>query len=277
MDLCVPTCCHEDVRCLDVLLRSLKKFAGLSSCNLLVSHNSSDGLLRKMLVDTCESYRTKSLSIDFFEPRETVDSLQHGEAVNRLVARTTCRYVIIVDTDVIVVSPGWLDFCKRHIDQGCFIVGTPYHMPKGFWQGLFPNIWCSMLNGDALRSANIDMRTKHIYFNKKINKWVCLPPDRDCGWRLAHHALENNLSHVSLECKPLKELFRSPHPGGGVAKKTRRAESQLDALEVIGFAYPGTNNICCLHLNHAVRRPERVDEWVAHAKIVVDAYSSSSG
>lgn len=171
MDVCVATCCQKDVKCLDILLYSLEKFANLASCNLLVSHNSDDTSVREMLVDICNSHPTKSLNIDFFDPEETLDSLQHGEALNRLIASTTSDHVIFADADVILTSPNWLNFCKRYIeDQGCFIVGTPYVTISKIWQGWFPNLWCAMVDGKILRSAGLDMRTKHVQFDSaKIN------------------------------------------------------------------------------------------------------------
>lgn len=281
IDVCVHTCCRRDIECLGVFLYSLEKFADLASCNLLVSNNSSDAAVRKALVDICDSHPAASLHIDFFDTSETVDSNQHGEGLNRLFARSTSKYVIVADPDVIVTSPDWLDFCRRHIDQGCFIVGMPYVTPRRHWQGNFPTVWLDMLDGDALRSACLDMRTQHIRFDAKANRWKCFGPlARDMGWELAHHSFENSLDWISLKFMHNKRLAADMRSWHSVSSKmsTKGAGEWLQELGALEYAYPGTDKVCCVHLGEGglfgVGTP-RTDKWVVCAKMVVDMYAES--
>jgi len=287
-DVCVHTCCRRDIECLDVLLYSLEKFANLASCNLLVSSNSADMAIRKTLIGICESHPTRSLNIDFFNPNETVDSNQHGEALNRLFARTTSKHVIVADPDVIVTSPGWLDFCKQHINQGCFIVGMPYETPEIHWQNDFPTVWLDMLDGDALRSAHLDMRTQHVRPIRRRRKapfWRLSGRRgqyRDMGWELASHALKNGLDWISLTLASNRRLASDmrawTNPSVPKRRAIRRAGKWLREIHPIEFLYPGTNELCCAHLGngglYGVGTP-RTDKWVMCARMAVDMYAES--
>ncbi len=280
-DVCVHTCCRRDVECLGVFLYSLEKFADLASCNLLVSHNSSDPHARKLLETICQSHTTKSLHIDFFEPKETVDSNQHGEALNRLFARTTSRHVIVADPDIIVTSPGWLDFCKRYIDQGCFIVGMPYSIPSRHWQGRFPTVWLDMLNGDMLRSARLDMRTRCVRFDAESGYWKCFGRlSRDMGWELAKHAFENNLDWISLTLSRNNKLAADMRSWTShsvpLRRSRRRAGKWLRELSAMEFLYPGTDEMCSVHLGNGGLYgvgTSRSDRWIISAKMAVDMYA----
>jgi len=293
MDICVPTCCVGDVRCLDVLLRSLEVFADLASYDLLVSCNSGDQATRKLLTAVCAAHPARSLNIDFFEPKETHGSQQHGESLNRLFARTTSKHVIVADADVIVTSPEWLGFCKRHIDDGYFIVGTPYREPQLMWQGNFPNVWCTMIDGESLRTAKLDMRPwgdaaiedivgAHGYFRSSEK---C-----DTSWRMAEYGLKNGLKYLGLKYlsatgSELSRLLYVPPTAGATSRRNahnRRAKSariRMARLRAMEFAYPGTDDVCCAHLVRAIRscwnrrnrRRSRIDEWVFCANMVIDA------
>jgi hypothetical protein len=282
-----------DVRCLDVLLRSLEAFADLASCDLLASCNSGDPIVKKALMDVCRMHPAKSLSIDFFEPKETHGSQQHGEALNRLIARTTSKHVVVADADVIVTSPGWLDFCKRRIDEGCFIVGTPYREPRLMWQGDFPNVWCAMIDGDALRAAGLDMRpwgdaaTEDAGYFRSSEK--C-----DTSWRMAEHGLKNGLRYLPLSMTDSKlsgllwEWAATFQDTRG-RRRAKSAGSRMAHLRAMEFTYPGTGDVCCAHLFHAVRscwdrrfqrissRRGRVDEWVFCANVIIDAIKFREG
>lgn len=280
MDVCVATCCARDVRCLDILLYSLEKFADLASCNLLVTHNSADTSVREMLVRICESYHTTSLSIDFFDPKETVDSNQHAEALNRLIASTTSDHVIFADADVILTSSNWLSFCTQLVNQGCFIVGTQYPSHHLMWQGRFPNLWCAMLDGKALRSAKLDMRTTHTQFNTKKNKWVLSNVEknkaRDASWELADHAFRNKLDWISLSpgIGMLSTGMRSwTSPSAILQKRIGQAGKCLQKLRPREFKNPETGELFCAHLcNGALRGfgTSRSDQWISCAKVAVD-------
>ena len=294
MDICVPTCCMGDVRCLDVLLRSLGAFADLVSCNLLVSCNSGDQTVRKSLTDVCESHLARSLNIDFFEPKETHGSQQHGEALNRLFARTTSKHVVVADADIIVTSPRWLDFCKRHIDDGFFVVGTPYKEPQFMRQGDFPNVWCAMIDGNILRSAGLDMRP---WGDAAIEEaGACASEARkkcDTSWRMAEYGLKNRLKYLSFSATNSKlsgllcEWAAASRDAHG-RRRAKSAGSRMAHLRAMEFAYPETDDVCCAHLFHAVRscwnrrgnrllsRRSRVDEWILCANMVIDAVKAVS-
>lgn len=284
IDVCVHTYCRRDVECLDVFLYSLERFAGLAFCNILLSCGSSDPIVRKLLTEVCDSRPARSLNIDFFDPVETLDSNQHGEGLNRLFARTTSKYVVVADPDVMVVSPDWLGFCRRHIDLGCFIVGAPYEMPGEHWQGRFPTVWLDMLDGDELRSANLDMRTKHIHFDARANRWrLSGRKSRDMGWELAKHAFENELDWISLTLARDRRMASDMRSQGGFApvslqRARRRAGKWLQELNAIEFLYPETDELCCAHLIngglHGIGTP-RTDKWTACAKMVVDMYAEN--
>jgi hypothetical protein len=303
MDICVATCCLEDIKCLDILLRSLGAFGDLASCDLLVSHNSTKPHNHKMLAGVCRSHPTKSVNIDFFETKETQESQQHGEALNRLIARTTSKYVVAIDPDIIVTSPRWLDFCKRHIDDGCFIVGTPYEVPKLMWQGDFPNVWCAMIYGDALRAAGLDMRPYRdspaqtpVWSGSKASDDLGEPDigwlpestwksaagawawSRDTSWRLAAHGLRNRLRYVpfSVTSGLLPGLLRewSVAQAVHVRRRAGRAADRLARLRTFEFAFPGTDEACCLHM-HSVSKC-RTRRWTLCASMVLDACGAAS-
>jgi len=299
MDVCVATCCLEDIKCLDVLLRSLGAFADLASRDLLVSHNSPDPRLHKMLAEVCQSHPAKSLSIDFFETKETQESQQHGEALNRLFARTTSKHVVVVDPDVIVTSPRWLGFCKRHIDEGHFIVGTPYELPKLMWQGDFPNVWCAMIDGGALRAAGLDMRPYRdnpaqtpVWSGSKASDSFDEPDigwlpestwksaagswawSRDTSWRLAAHGLKNHLRYIPFSVTGgglLPQLLRgwSAKASSGMYRRIESAAKRLARLRTFEFAFPGTGEACCVHL-HSISKC-RTRRWILCASMVLDA------
>jgi len=276
MDVCTTICGLEDARCLRFLLRSLHEFASLASCDLLISCNSGDPSIRELVARTCAAHAPKSMSIDFFEAKETVNSRQHGESLNRVFARTTSKHVVVADADVIVTSPGWLDFCKRHIDDGCFIVGAPYsHFTrgyKGYAQGDFPNVWCAMIDGDALRAAGLDMRPD-VRFDETAGLWV-LCGGCDTSGRLWHHARDNGLRYVSFSATKggLLALLRRWSEGNPPAlRRAKRAERRLAHLRSLEFCFPGTDNVCCAHLLHAAGRADRVNRWSVCADAILDA------
>ena len=291
MDVCVATCSLEDIAFLDLLLRSLGAFADLAHCDLLVSHNSPDPHLHKMLTDVCQSHPAKSLSIDFFKTKETQGSQQHGEALNRLVARTTSKHVVVVDPDVIITSPQWLDFCKRHIDEGCFIVGTPYGpprpaapghsvpdgAPKSMWQGDFPNVWCAMIDGDILREAKLDMRPWDANATEP-DGWTW---SHDTSWRMAEYGLRNNLKYIpfSMTSRLLRRLLRkwsAESPRTRMRQHIGRAAvTRLDRLRTFEFAFPGTDEACCMHLGHGDWRRCRAKRWVLCASTILDACAAA--
>ena len=260
MDVCTTVCGPEDAQCLHFLLRSLREFADLASCDLLISCNSGDPSVRELVTRTCAAHAPKSMSIDFFEPEETVDSRQHGESLNRVFARTTSKHVVVADADVIVTSPEWLDFCKRHIDEGRFIVGTPYSRShKGYAQGDFPNIWCAMIDGDALRAARLDMRPE-VRFNEAKGRWVFCG-GCDTSGQLWHHARDSGLRYVSF----------SETQGGLSALLRKPALANLAHLRPLEFCFPETDKVCCAHLLHAVGKPDRVSRWGVCADAILNA------
>jgi hypothetical protein len=274
MDVCTTICGPEDVQCLHFLLRSLREFADLAFCNLLVSCNSKDQSVRDSIVRTCAASRAKSTSIDFFDAKETVDSRQHGESLNRLIARTTSKHIVVVDADVIITSPEWLDFCKRHIDSGCFIVGTPYRRrwKQKHAQRDFPNVWCAMIDGDALRAAGLDMRPD-VFFNEMTGKWT-LASDIDTSGQLWYHAKEHRLHYVSFSetTGNLPALLRKWSDGNPqVRRRSKSATRRLAHLHSLEFCFPGTDKVCCAHLLHAVGRPDRVNRWRICAEAILDA------
>jgi hypothetical protein len=280
MDVCTTVCGPEDAKCLAFLLRSLREFADLASCDLLVSCNSGDSSVRELVARTCATYAPKSVDIDFFEPTETVDSRQHGESLNRAFARTTSKHVVVADADVIVTSPGWLDFCKRRIDEGCFIVGTPYSRfyrgYKGCVQGDFPNVWCAMIDGDALRAAGLDMRPE-VRFDKVTGRWVFC--GCDTSGQLWRHAMGCGLRYVSFSDTKggLSSLLRRWSDGNPLAlKRVKRAERRLMHLRSLEFCLPGTDKVCCVHLLHAIGHPDRVERWGVCADAIVDAILATS-
>jgi hypothetical protein len=270
-----------DVRCLDVLLRSLATFADLASCDLLVSCNSGDPTVRESLTNVCRSYPARSLSIDFFEPKETPGSQQHGEALNRLFSRTTSKHAAVFDPDVIVASPRWLDFCKRRVDEGCFIVGTSYEAWQLKWQGDFPNVWCAMIDGDALRAAKLDMRPWAAGGDpEKRDRSM----SKDTSWRMAEYGLKNRLKYLPLSATHgklsglLSEWAATPRFARGqrdVETAALRMAQHVNDLHAMEFAYPGTDEVCCAHLFHANcwnnRGPSRVGRWITCANMVIDA------
>lgn len=276
MDVCVATSCMEDIRCLDLLLRSLDAFADLTSCDLFVSHSSPSAYLRRLVEAVCRSRPAASLTLDMFTPSSTVDSNQHGEALNRLFARTTSKYVMVSDADVVVTSPDWACYCRDRIDRGDFMVGTQYRRPKVMWQGSFPNVWCAMLDGEKLRSARLDMRTEHIRRAKA--RWV-LAPDlhgmhRDTGWRLAEHARESGFGYTTLpETKAgLSSLMQGQGPTGKAGRRRlAMADRRLRHLRSMLFAFPGTDDVCCAHMVRASGRPDRVNRWKMCADTMLDA------
>jgi hypothetical protein len=281
MDVCVATCCLEDIKCLDILLRSLGAFADLASCDLLVSHNSPNPHLHEMLTGVCQSHLSGSLNIDFFKPKETSRSQQHGEALNRLIARTTSKHVMVFDPDVIITSPRWLDFCKRHIDEGCFIVGTPYAPKLMWWQGDFPNVWCAMIDGDALRAAGLDMRPYRLERVADLGG----PVDfqgllSDTSWWMSEYALKNRLGYVSFSTtsKLLPKLLRqwSSNVPITLRRRVRNAAYRLFRLGALEFAFPGTNDVCCAHLSHVGGRPRRASGWTLCANMVLDACGTAT-
>lgn len=270
MDICVATSCLSDVRCLDSLLLSLGRFAGLASCNLLVSHNSRDPYLRRLLRGVCESHRPASLHMDFFDPTERVDSNQHGEALNRLFGRTSSRHVVVADPDTIVTSPDWAGFCADRIDAGDFMIGTPYRWPRRMWQGEFPNVWLAMLDGDELRSAGLDMRTEHIRPNSAGTRWKLAPAAdgyRDTGWRLAQHAFSRGLGYVSLPASRggLSSLMRGMYRSLPEDSRSGAAAamSRLASLRPMEFALPGSGEVCCAHMQGGSQGASRADRWTA--------------
>jgi hypothetical protein len=282
MDVCVATCSLNDIIFLDTLLRSMEMFADLASCNLLVSHNSPMPHLHDALTKVCQSHRAKTLDIDFFEPQEMQGSQQHGEALNRLIARTTSKHVVVVDPDIIITSPRWMYFCKRHIDGGCFIVGTPYGVPSGrlsrsyrhliskkiMFHGCFPNVWCAMIDGEALRAAKLDMRpwdASETELDRGAWSW-----SRDTAWRLTDHGLRNNLKYIPLSVsgKLLHGLLRKrfSEATARMRRSINRAAVWSNRLGMLEFAFPGTDEVCCVHLG----RHSRANRLIFCASAILD-------
>lgn len=272
MDVCVHISNEADIRCLSALLYSMSVFAELESCDLLLSLNAP--ALEGRLQQVCSIYPARSVSVDAFEPSVTVrhnvfdgkPATQHGEGLNRLIRRTTSPLVILVDPDVLVVSPRWRAYCEDAVLNGAFIVGTPYHNGKArtLWQGTFPNAWCSVIDGRELRHSGADMRPGFRQPPATAAPSAWAPPGgfgrqrlHDCSWELARHAAVERLPHVSFD-------FSRGKLGG-------RAGAALSGLSPLPCEFSLPNDeICCLHLMHA-RRTERTKMWLSVAWKVVDA------
>lgn len=270
MDVCVHISCVADVQCLSALLYSMSAFAGLESCDLLVSLDSPS--LETRLLEVCSLYPVKSVSVDAFDPsprhpsRRRWRATRHGEGLNRLIRRSTSRLVMLVDPDVLILSPRWRMFCESAVAAGAFAVGTPYHHKKArtLWQGVFPNAWCSVTDGRELRRSGADMRPD-FRRPKGLAPAAWAPPGgfggrlHDCSWELARHAASKGLPHVSFEFSSGK---LSQSLGGDVG-------DALVRLSPGEFSLPD-GEVCCLHLMQAKRR-KRTEEWLSEAWGIVDA------
>lgn len=301
LDICIPTCCEMDILCLDQLLYSLNVFADLESCNLIISHNSGKRPLLNRIQETCSRYPMKSLRIDNFTSKEPT-SHQHGEALNRLIAQSTSEHVMLVDSDVIITSSRWREFCENNI-SGKFMIGTPYVQPQHMWQGDLPNSWCTFIDGYELRSAGLDMRSNAVKSGKK-HIWIMSDfwgARKDVSWELGLHARDHALDCISLPFNGNKAANRKRNHYAGhriflaagkpalashVQKHTRRlrgsranrtlrnsgqnAAVNLTNLHPLEFRLPSTNEICCLHLYGVTRNSGRARHWDSCAKEIVD-------
>lgn len=247
MDVCVHISTDLEVYCLDALLYSMSVFADLESCNLLVSLNDKE--LYPKLQKMCSAHKTGSLCLDLFDSvgENCSGNNQHGSGLNRLIKQTTMDTVMLVDPDVLILSHGWRQFCENAvINDGIFVVGTPYHNAKAelLWQGTFPNCWCSVLNGQELRSCDIDMRPRFRKPppGKAPDAWA--PPrgfggrKHDTSWELARYsALNPHRQHISLGFSEMQ--MASQFAGAEV--------SAMDGLNPLLYVLPD-GEICCMHL-----------------------------
>lgn len=281
-DICVATHTKWDIMCLDILLYSLSRFADLPSMNVFVSNNS-DGM-DEMLENTCLKYDMMSLHLDCFKTTVPAGNLQHAEMLNRLISSTTSKHVVLLDPDVIITSSCWRTWCESRMDNR-FLIGTPYVHPERAWVGDIPNSWCTFVDGDTLRGANLDMRPQVRYRARK-KRWVLSGRRvRDCSWRLGWYLRRRKLNYISL---PLTE---SKNVCTWIEKRLRRLRGDknqryvrkflgrqvlddLKATRPTGYRLPDSGNIgkaCCLHLksNHRIR-PRTLKRWIACGKRIVD-------
>ena len=247
MDVCVHISTDLEVRCLDALLYSMSVFADLESCNLLISLNNKE--LHPKLQEMCSSHKTNSLHLDLFDPpkEDSSGNNQHGSGLNRLIKKTTMDTVMLVDPDVLILSHGWRRFCENAvINDGMFIVGTPYHYAKAelLWQGTFPNCWCSVLNGWELRNCDIDMRPRFRKPPPERAPEAWAPPrgfggrTHDTSWEMARYVYLNpHRQHISLGFSELQ--MASQFSGASV--------TTMDGLNPLLYVLPN-GEICCMHL-----------------------------
>lgn len=282
-DMCVATCNEWDIKCLDILLYSLSKFADLPSVNILVSNNSGEARLAELLEHTCMKYDMASLHMDNFRTDEPSGNLQHGEMLNRLISKTTSGHVVLLDPDIIVTSSRWRPWCESHMENK-FLVGTPYVHPERVWVGDVPNSWCTFVDGDALRLAGLDMRPKVRYHPRK-RRWILSGrKPKDCSWQLGMRTKSRGLGYIPFPVAGTDEMFmwmekRIPRLRGSRARRHIRrilghqVLNDIRMLRPTGYRLPDSKSsrqTCCMHLKGHRVRPRTLKKWAACGKSVVD-------
>ena len=174
-------------------------------------------------------------------PERGRGSYHHAAALNLAMPHVRTRYVLVMDPDLFVVRPRWIDDCIRHMQAcGLTVFGVPWHTRwVRKWRD-FPCVHFMLIDLQKAPPEQIDFtpalvedleadaRPRSVWLKAhvpRIHNRMLLGSRRDTGWRLRKrfghgHRVELALPVVDFD----KELSKPPHL---LTEAGRRLEHRL--------------------------------------------------
>ncbi len=161
-------------------------------------------------------------------PERGRGSYHHAAAINLAMPHVRTRYVLVMDPDLFVVRPGWIDQCLDHMRRrGLAVFGVPWHSRwVRKWRD-FPCVHFMLIDlhkapigqidftPALVEDLDADSRPLSVWLKAhvpRLNNRILIGSRRDTGWRLRKrfgrgHRIELALPVVDFD----QELPKPPH------------------------------------------------------------------
>lgn len=160
-------------------------------------------------------YRAKfgNVELIFHTPAEGPASIQHGEALEIVRARTRTPYLLVHDPDFFWVRNGYLRTLAGILEAGALVVGAPYPEKVGIGDPWFPAAFGCAYRMAALAGLDFVASVTPETIAESFARWPRTDGygfSFDVGWRIREALSEK--PHVSFEQRAAPELNRSIGP-----------------------------------------------------------------
>ena len=159
------------------ILQALYEFNDVKLFNVVIVDNSRPNENHELSA-LAEQYKSfQNIEVVFAQSSVENPSVQHGNALNEILRKTSSKYLLIQDPDFFFVQKNYLEKFESYFSEGCVAAGAPYKLSKNILTGNkdFPAAFgCAYL-----REALLDLD-----FSASADASEISQIGRDVGWRI---------------------------------------------------------------------------------------------